>query len=1799
MVRTTFRRFLAKAGSVFSRDRVGAVIAFVVSCALVTTAFFSRGILFAEASATVSWTADGVNHSSTSVTGFNSHSETCGSPSANTGCVAATTAGDYIYAWIENDGVSTWLAAQKINSAGAFQWGADGVRIYESATETLFTEVSVVPDTVGGAIVTFRTTGASFYDVYAQRVSPSGAYQWGHDGKVVVANGAASSFGPVAVADGSDGVIVAFMQGNFSTNADIRAQRLNAAGAQQWGANGTAISTAANEQVYPVIVSDGAGGATIGWEDHRNGDANTDIYAQRVNSAGVVQWAANGVVVSSAAGNQDRMRSSAGDGSGGAVFTWEDGRSAGGSPGAYVQYMNSAGVAQWTANGVAVETTTWFQSTPKLAMVGTDTYVAYSKDNGSGVLDLYVQKLNNTGTSQFAGEGLALTSTATAHEYAATVTASGDGSGDALITFVREGTSFDPHEILGQRINSSGTAQWTSGGILAVEDDDATTSHPVIDPFATTNASGDIIIVRQRVTGSHTNLIGQRLQNSNGAPQWSGTVAAIFPGGPTGTAEQVTPLVAADGSGNYFTAWQDHRASDTSSDVYVQKLNASGVAQWTSGGVAVATGMGNNQPVSGIVSDGAGGVLLAWVDGVTFDMKVQRLTSTGALSGGWSAGGVSASATTFPTFNSIASNGANGLYVAYLSNGDAVLNRVNGAGTVPWGASGVTLNAAQVIPGNDSIAIVPDGSGGAYAVWRNQDSNDGIYSLHATRIDSTGAVVTGWTAGGTVVTSEVSIANPALAVTSDGYLVVTWDEDPTSLDRNVKAQKYSPAGVAQWTAGGVSVVTDGAQQQGAHVVASDTGAIVVWADARSGTDDIYAQRLDASGAAQWTANGIVVTNAANAQSASVVDTDNAAGVIVSWYDERAGSGTEFDVYAQRIDSTGAAKWTANGLAIATRAGINEREPKIVSNGNAGAVVAFSVLTSPQEARAQFVADSDGAPSVTVTAPNGGESLTGNASTNITWSNAGVVDHYKITLSTDGGSTFPTTIVASTASSPYAWTISNITTASARLKIEALDANGVLLTSDTSNANFTITAAASGGGGGGGGNPQPSIELGLPNGGEQIHASSVYNVFWTVQGIQVQNVRLAYSIDSGATYTTITSTANTGTGFYAWTTPDVTAPSVLLRAQALGGGGSILAADISNASFSIFGGSSTTTPAVNPVPPAGNTDASTSTSPVDSSTSTPVVPAEPPKPALLNAAVHVGVNVTTMEFPDAQPVAKSGSVLTYRVDVTNAGGAEARNVLLTDVIPPGTSYEVASLSLDGVALTDQDDADAARFELPTRTATFALGTIPAAGHRYVGMRVRVLSGAKTLHNQVVISADGLTTLMLEQNMDVGVMVVPKPVVLPPVQPEPPIAAPISVPAPPAAPATPVTPVAPPISVPPVTPPPIAPEPGSTPESALPSESDTGAIVPPNMEAFVPETQDALAPIDWIARPASRVIETPVLDAFVTATKSIPVLGTLTENVREGIKATRANETVQITNAVALTPAATGLAAVTTTSAVGFGGLARYAMFLLTQPISLLDRRKRKGYGTIYNVGTKVPVDLATVRLLDATGQKAIATRVTDRFGRYMFLPPPGTYMIEVRKPGFDFPPLRALTGISDGPFSDLHVGGTITTTEGIIAKNIPLEPAGDLRGNNLVISSASRFRFQWAIASIGPGFAIASYAVSPRWEQVIAILFQLAFTFLFVRLAAPKRPKSWGTIRDTNGQPVKQAVVRIVESAYNKVLEAQVTDARGRYAFLAGQNRYFLTAERAGYAQARTDVIDFTAAKEPAFIANDIELKPAP
>src|SRR5439155_981130 len=128
------------------------------------------------------------------------------------------------------------------------------------------------------------------------------------------------------VGDGAGGAIVTWQDFRNGPNSDIYAQHVLASGAVDgaWPADGRALCTALYDQYYSTIVGDGAGGAIVTWLDFRNG-SNYDIYAQHVLASGAVDGAstADGRALCTAASNQD-VSTIVSDGAGGAIVTWQD-----------------------------------------------------------------------------------------------------------------------------------------------------------------------------------------------------------------------------------------------------------------------------------------------------------------------------------------------------------------------------------------------------------------------------------------------------------------------------------------------------------------------------------------------------------------------------------------------------------------------------------------------------------------------------------------------------------------------------------------------------------------------------------------------------------------------------------------------------------------------------------------------------------------------------------------------------------------------------------------------------------------------------------------------------------------------------------------------------------------------------------------------------------------------------------------------------------------------------------------------------------------------------------------------------------------------------------------------------------------------------------------------------------------------------------------------------------------------------------------------------------------------------------
>jgi hypothetical protein len=129
---------------------------------------------------------------------------------------------------------------------------------------------------------------------------------------------------------------------------------MKSSAAAQW--TDVPVCTQAGDQANSAMVDDGVGGAVVVWSDNRSNPNDywaSDIYAQRIDASGNVQWTVGGLPICTATGYQ-REPHVVKDGSGGFIVVWTDSRS--GAARIYAQRLSVTGVSQWMANGVKVST---------------------------------------------------------------------------------------------------------------------------------------------------------------------------------------------------------------------------------------------------------------------------------------------------------------------------------------------------------------------------------------------------------------------------------------------------------------------------------------------------------------------------------------------------------------------------------------------------------------------------------------------------------------------------------------------------------------------------------------------------------------------------------------------------------------------------------------------------------------------------------------------------------------------------------------------------------------------------------------------------------------------------------------------------------------------------------------------------------------------------------------------------------------------------------------------------------------------------------------------------------------------------------------------------------------------------------------------------------------------------------------------------------------------------------------------------------------------------------------------------
>ena len=398
-------------------------------------------------------------------------------------------AGGAIVTWQDSRSGTNHIYAQCISADGTPLWTANGVAIC-TATNDQFVP-TIVSDGAGGAIVAWHDSRSGNFDIYAQKISGVGAVQWTADG-VALCTATDNQGSPAIASDGAGGAIVTWQDFRSGTNNDIYAQRISAVGTPMWTANGVALCTAAGHQYYPVMVSDGAGGAIVAWYDYRDyGSTGSDIYAQKISAIGAVQWTANGTALCTAIGHQ-LYPAIVSDGAGGSIVTWQDSRSSGDWD-IYTQRISTTGSVPWAADGVALCTIAGSQLWPTIVADGAGGAIVNWEEYRNGDSDIYSQGISTDGTPLWTADGVALCATAGNQNTPQTAS---DGAGGAIVTWgdYRSGG----YDVYARRISAGGTPQWTANGAAIC----TATGNQYVPIIVSDDANGAIVIWQDSRNGN-------------------------------------------------------------------------------------------------------------------------------------------------------------------------------------------------------------------------------------------------------------------------------------------------------------------------------------------------------------------------------------------------------------------------------------------------------------------------------------------------------------------------------------------------------------------------------------------------------------------------------------------------------------------------------------------------------------------------------------------------------------------------------------------------------------------------------------------------------------------------------------------------------------------------------------------------------------------------------------------------------------------------------------------------------------------------------------------------------------------------------------------------------------------------------------------------------------------------------------------------------------------------------------------------------------------------------------------------
>ena len=770
------------------------------------------------------------------------------------------------------------LWSTSILQADPRQWGPPGIPVRQG--HHIEWQRAAYTDANGYTMLVWSDTRTGDRDVYAQLIEPDGDLAPGWPVHVIEWPYRQEDPEPI-VTDG--GFIVTWIDFRFDSTGDVFAQKINYAGELQWNPAGVIVDTNVTSMVNETTMrgaTDGSGGAIIAWEDNRNGDG-ADIYAQRIDANGNIPapWQADVQLgVTNSPGLQSGITADT-DGRGNLIVGWNDSREG----------------------------------------------------------DVYAAKIMNNRQLPWGGAGGTVVCDFAAQQLSVKLCPDFTTGGAGFAWLDQRDTLANSNDIYVQRLDSLGNRMWDPDGVVLCNADSAQKGVR-ITPSLNNNIQDGFLYCWQdlRVNNAVEEVYAQKF-DLNGTALWGENGMKICgDAGPAGAgASRDNSRLTSDLAGGGLYVWDDTRhapGNNLEYNTYTTRVDAAGDFVCGECGVAVNTSVNQQQESVLRIVSGADNYMCIYSDFYR-GSRTMRVAQIGLSDCSVDRDqefvyGLDGDATNPTNIHMVMGHvafvwedarGGNAGKQVFYQILDTTSAKVydfipdNGAPIAPENAGSAQFDQANP-------EVCEDGNGGFFCCFENLEDVTRLVRLQ--QVSRDGQVMCDL-AGQLVQASNVDQRNARVVSDGEDGCFVAWSGFDENFQLDVYVMRMGPNCEPLWEAP-VRMSTDLQDDILESLTADGNGCCVgIWQGGDFGQYDVVAAKVCGDGTVAWQEP---VCEFPGVQSEPQVVADGMGGVYFAWADERDETRLK-DVYGQHFNANGEAQWTNGGRLVVT-AEQDQRSPRL-------------------------------------------------------------------------------------------------------------------------------------------------------------------------------------------------------------------------------------------------------------------------------------------------------------------------------------------------------------------------------------------------------------------------------------------------------------------------------------------------------------------------------------------------------------------------------------------------------------------------------------------------------------------------------------------------------------------------------------------------------------------------------------------------------------------------------------------------------------------------------------------------------